>query len=233
MGLFDKKYCDICERKIGLLGGYQLSDGLLCSDCAARLSPFFSLSGSETLEQIRTQLSEREENRSKLESFRPDKCFGVGKKLYLDEKQGCFAVSESGNFAAENPDLFSLADLSGARLDIPETRRELFRQTPNGRMPYNPRRYTYSYDFYLVLSLNHPYVRELKLKLNGASMDGADHMGCQKQKEDGEAIVKYLRLAHLKEEQKQNRGPVLCPFCGATTTPDEKGCCEYCGSKLG
>ena len=25
---------------------------------------------------------------------------------------------------------------------------------------------------------------------------------------------------------------VNCPYCGATTTPDSGGCCEYCGSKL-
>jgi len=26
--------------------------------------------------------------------------------------------------------------------------------------------------------------------------------------------------------------PVTCPYCGATTTPDEKGRCEYCGSPV-
>ena len=25
---------------------------------------------------------------------------------------------------------------------------------------------------------------------------------------------------------------VTCPYCGASTVPDEKGCCEYCGSAL-
>ena len=35
MGLFDKKYCDIC----GLLGNRKLEDGNLCKDCAKQLSP--------------------------------------------------------------------------------------------------------------------------------------------------------------------------------------------------
>ncbi|MBO4913935.1 MAG: hypothetical protein J5449_01900, partial [Oscillospiraceae bacterium] len=26
--------------------------------------------------------------------------------------------------------------------------------------------------------------------------------------------------------------PVKCPYCGATTVPDGKGCCEYCGSRI-
>ena len=42
MGLFDKKYCDICGEKIGLLGNRKLEDGNLCKDCAKKLSPWFS-----------------------------------------------------------------------------------------------------------------------------------------------------------------------------------------------
>ena len=36
MGLFDKKYCDICGEKIGLLGNRKLEDGNLCKDCAKK-----------------------------------------------------------------------------------------------------------------------------------------------------------------------------------------------------
>ena len=43
MGLFDKKYCDICGDKIGLLGNRKLEDGNMCKDCAKKLSPFFFL----------------------------------------------------------------------------------------------------------------------------------------------------------------------------------------------
>ena len=41
MGLFDKKNCDICGDKIGLLGNRKLDDGNLCKNCAAKLSPWF------------------------------------------------------------------------------------------------------------------------------------------------------------------------------------------------
>ena len=41
MGLFDKKYCDICGEKIGLLGNCKLDDGNLCKECAQKLSPWF------------------------------------------------------------------------------------------------------------------------------------------------------------------------------------------------
>ena len=42
MGLFDKKYCDICGEKIGMLGNRKLEDGNLCKNCARKLSPWFS-----------------------------------------------------------------------------------------------------------------------------------------------------------------------------------------------
>lgn len=234
MGLFDKKYCDICGEKVGLLGAHQLSDGLLCSDCMSKLSPYLDLHGNFSVDDVRQMLEEREENREKLQSFKPNKCFGVGTQMYLDEKQGSFVMANSQNFTAENPDLFSLADITGARLDIPQSRQELYRRDYNGnRVPYNPRRYSYSYDFCIYITLDHPYARELKLKLNRSTVDGSDHMSCQKYKDDGDAIVQYLRLAHLQSEQQSQRGPVHCPYCGAATTPDENGCCEYCGSKLG
>ena len=38
---------------------------------------------------------------------------------------------------------------------------------------------------------------------------------------------------HLKREDvryKYTEDP--CPYCGATTTPDASGCCEYCGGAV-
>lgn len=63
MGLFDKKYCDICGKKIGLLGNQKLEDGNLCKDCAKQLSPWFSDRRRSTVEDIKRQLAYREEGR--------------------------------------------------------------------------------------------------------------------------------------------------------------------------
>ena len=52
MGLLDKKYCDICGEKIGLLGNRKLEDGNLCKDCAKQLSPWFSDRRRSTVEDI-------------------------------------------------------------------------------------------------------------------------------------------------------------------------------------
>ena len=81
MGLFDKKYCDICGEKIGLLGNRKLSDGNLCKDCAAKLSPWFTERKQSTVEEIREQLRLREENRQKLAGFHPTRTIGVDTKV--------------------------------------------------------------------------------------------------------------------------------------------------------
>ena len=52
MGLFDKKYCDFCGRKIGLFGNKKLEDGNMCKDCASKLSPWFSERRHSTKEEI-------------------------------------------------------------------------------------------------------------------------------------------------------------------------------------
>lgn len=84
MGLFDKKYCDICGEKIGLLGNRKLEDGNLCKDCARKLSPFFSERRSSTVEDIKRQLAYRAENEKKLAGFAPSITFDGSKKVYID-----------------------------------------------------------------------------------------------------------------------------------------------------
>ena len=59
MGLFDKKYCDICGEKIGLLGNRKLENGNLCKNCAKKLSPWFSDRRSSTVEEIKSQMAYR------------------------------------------------------------------------------------------------------------------------------------------------------------------------------
>ena len=82
MGIFEKKNCDICGEKIGMLGNRKLEDGNLCKDCAKKLSPFFSERRNSTVEEIRRQLESREENRRLLESFHPTQSLGTHTKVY-------------------------------------------------------------------------------------------------------------------------------------------------------
>ena len=108
MGLFDKKYCDICGAKIGLLGNRKLEDGNLCKNCAAKLSPWFSDRRQSTVAEIGEQLSYREANREKVSAFRTTRTLGERTKVLLDEDAGLFMVTAARNLEEANPDVMNL-----------------------------------------------------------------------------------------------------------------------------
>lgn len=171
MGLFDKKYCDICGEKIGLLGNRKLEDGNLCKDCAKKLSPWFSDRRRSTVEDIKGQLSYREENREKAAQFRTTRSFGEDWKVLLDEDHRWFTVTRARDLAEANPDILDFDAITGCRMDIDESRTELTREDTDGKdVSYVPPRYEYSYDFFLVISVRHPYFDEMRFSLNSSSV---------------------------------------------------------------
>ena len=112
MGLFDKKYCDICGEKIGLLGNRKLENGNLCKNCARKLSPWFSDRRGSTVEEIRAQLAYRAENQEKVAAFHTTRTLGADTKVLLDEDAGKFMVTRARNLAEANPDVLDFADVT-------------------------------------------------------------------------------------------------------------------------
>ena len=167
MGLFDKKYCDICGEKIGLLGNRKLEDGNLCKDCAKKLSPFFSDRRNSTVDEIRQQLAYREENERRLADFRPDMTFGESKKVYVDRNGGQFIVTASSNWRNANPDLISLSQVTGVNTDIHENKNEIYYKDEEGnRKSYNPRRYECDYEFNVTILVDSPWFDKIELELS-------------------------------------------------------------------
>ena len=169
MGLFDKKFCDICGEKIGLLGNRKLTDGNMCKDCAKKLSPFCDDRRQSTLEQIKAHLQYREENKINLRSFTPNLTLGEYEKFYIDTMNRTFVVSRNSPFDwdEENPDVIPISQITSCSLDIDENRTEIYTHDKEGRsISYNPPRYTYEYDFNLMFTLNNPYFDDFTIKLN-------------------------------------------------------------------
>ena len=171
MGLFDKKYCDICGEKIGLLGNRKLEDGNLCKNCAKKLSPWFSDRRNSTVAEIKEQLAWREANRDRAARFRATLSFGERTRLLLDETHRWFTVTRANNPADDNSDVLDFSAITGCRADIDESRTELKIESKDSEgktvsRSYNPPRYEYDYDFYIILSVNVPYFNEMKFKLN-------------------------------------------------------------------
>ena len=81
MGLFDKKYCDFCGNKIGLLGNRKFEDGNMCKDCASKLSPWFDGRRHSTKAELTAQLESREANRQAVAAFRTTRSLGKYVKL--------------------------------------------------------------------------------------------------------------------------------------------------------
>ena len=167
MGLFDKKYCDICGEKIGLLGNRKLEDGNLCKDCARKLSPFFSDRRNSTVEEIKQQLVYREENERKLADFRPDSTFGEHKKVYVDRAGAKFIVTAASNWRNANPDLISFSQVTGVNTDIHENKTEIYYKDEEGKsQSYNPRRYECNYEFNVTILVDSPWFDKIELELS-------------------------------------------------------------------
>ena len=139
MGLFDKKYCDVCGAKIGFLGNRKLEDGNLCKDCAKQLSPWFSERRHSTVEEIKQQLAYRSDNKEKVARFKVTRSFGEYWRVLIDDTHRWFAVTHDRSLSEANPDILSFDDLTECRLDIDESSKELKRKNKNGDMgSYNP-----------------------------------------------------------------------------------------------
>ena len=271
--LFDKKECSVCGDEIGLFGNRKLEDGNLCKSCAAKLSPWFSERRQSTVTEIQEQLAYREANQEKVAAFRITRTLGERTKVLLDEDAGLFMVTSAKNLAEANPDVLAFSDVTGCILDIDESKTEIeYRDEEGERQSFNPRRYTCSYDFYIVIHVNNPYFNEIRFQLNSETvdndvetlLDGPDDirlmrgglrfgMGGGSQYSDAEEVrasVEYqqyeamgqeIREALLQVRQQAReeaaaaaapKTAVTCPYCGATTTPDASGCCEFCGGAV-
>ena len=252
MGLFDKKYCDVCGEKIKLLGNRKLEDANLCKNCASKLSPWFSGRRHSTLEDIKAQLAYREENKNAVQAFHVTRSLGRGTKVLLDEDARKFMVTSASNLAEANPDVLDYAQVTGCELDIEEDRNEIMMKDKDGNsVSYRPPRYEYSYNFYISIHVNHPYFDEMRFRLNSSSIStgsrcmagavsnvrfGIGAPGLNDYSEYskiGEDICAALNSARQTiREEAAPKAAVTCPWCGATTVPDASGCCEYCGGAV-
>lgn len=238
MGFFDKKYCDICEEKIGLLGNRKLEDGNLCKDCAKKLSPFFDDRRNSTVDEIREQLAYREENEQIVAEFNPTKVIGGRNLICIDEDNRTWLFSRTRKWRDNNPDIIAFSQVTGCDIDIDEKESEIYtRNEDGGSVSYDPPRYEKSYDFNITIYINSPWFDQIKFKLNDDEIDSRYSHEYKEAERDAEEIKKVLtgfRESTREEVAKVNtpKLAVTCPSCGATTKADANGCCEYCGGAI-
>ena len=174
MGLFDKKFCDICGEKIGLLGNKKLKDGNMCKNCQAKLSPFFRERRESTIDEIKAQLEYREANKAAVAAFHVTSTFGDDTKIYLDEANKKFLVTRAAmnKFAEANPDVIDFSQVVSFDITIDEDEDEVRYQDAEGNYKsFVPQRFAYSYDFEVKIMVQNPYFSEINFNLNSCSID--------------------------------------------------------------
>ena len=248
MALFSKKFCDVCGGKIGALGNRKLEDGNLCKDCAKMLSPFFSDRRRSTVADIREQLAYREVNKTAVAAFHTTRTLGKGTKVLLDEDAGKFMVTAARKLEDENPDVLDFTQVTGCNIDVNENRSEQKQRDNDGKqISYKPPRYVYTYDFNVIIHVNHPWFDEIRFRLNNQQIKSPETTGSS---EIGRRGNDYRECEALAQEIKEALGQVrqaardsataanapktaqICPLCGATTIPDAQGCCEFCDGAM-
>ncbi len=234
MGLFDKKYCDICSEKIGLLGNRKLADGNLCKDCARLLSPFMTDRRQSTVEEIRQHLAYREDNKKQVEAFAPTRILGNTTKVYLDENSQRFLVSRQRDWRAANPDILHLHQVIACHLDVKEDKTELYDKSPEGKkISYDPPRYTYNYQFDITIPVNSPYFDEITFELSDERPDSPytdAYRELERQADELQRALKPSPQAAQPPQQPAQPAPSDTWVCTCGATNPGKFCME-CGAK--
>ena len=185
MGLFSKKDCAICGGKVGLLGGLKLKDGHLCKECKKKLSPFFDDAKESTLDDIKKQITAREENYKQLDNLEINKIYGEFGVILIDEKNKKFVAvkdTSDGLFKSpkivksiddvkdKNPDIIDFKDIKDVEVKVIQTNREEM-QTVNGQqVSYNPKHYTYMFGYDIIIKLNHPYIKVMRISIKNGTV---------------------------------------------------------------
>ena len=254
--LFDKKVCDLCGGEIGLLGNRKLEDGNMCKNCAAKLSPWFSDRRNSTIAEIEEQLAYREANKEAVAAFNVTQTLGAGTKVLMDEDAGKFMVTSAKDLEEANPDVIGFDQVTGVDVDIDENYTEEKREVKDAegntkKVSYTPPRYTWEYDFRVTIRVKHDYFDQITVRLNPSNVElnpdnplpqmrkpnpkmNPDYCEYEDMAQEIKRILTEAR-AQVRAEAKAAAAPkqaMTCPWCGATTTPDASGCCEYCGGAV-
>ena len=254
MGLFDKKECAVCGKKVGLLGARKVEDGTICSDCTKKLSPFFSDRKRSTVEEIKNQLAYREKNKEELNDFIACRIYGYDTKIFIDFYSKKFCISRNSDYRAENADLIEFSQVTRASYRIEEEKDEIFITDSQGNeRSYNPPRYEYTYEFYINLLINSPYFSEIEFELIDVFGEKPDTKDCDIYRRletfskdivatpnDGVPMIPFENYKSQVDSEPKNAeedtrsiseqsasAEWICPNCGAN---NNMNFCENCGS---
>ena len=195
MGLFDKKICDICGEKIGLLGNRKLDDGNLCKDCAKKLSPWFEDRRHSTVEDIKRQLEYREKNKKAVMDFCITRQINTRNyNVFIDDNKGNFTVARKLD-VNENPDIVPLSAVVQCRVDVERQQNEETYTTKDGEtVSYQPPVYKYEFDYTMRIKVKTPWFDDMDFRLNTFSISSDNRGELMEVEQTGHQIIAALTL---------------------------------------
>lgn len=231
MGLFDKKYCDICGKEIKFLGNKKLDDGNMCKDCASKLSPWFSGRRHTSVAAIKEQLEYRSQNEAKLSSFNPTRIIGKRYKFYIDENKKQFVVSASDKWRANNADLINISDVRDLKINITEDQDEIYDKDKDGKsVSFDPPKYEYEYRFDVDVDVNNKFFDDMKFELTSNRPDSPDSAEYAEYVAIADEIMKAIRGRNFVEDRSKFKYPYTSQPSTGYATGDE-WFCPKCGNK--
>ena len=246
MGLFDKKICDICGEKIGLLGNRKLDDGNLCKDCEKKLSPWFEDRRHSTVEDIKRQLEYREKNKKAVMDFCITRQINTRNyNVFIDDNKGNFTVARKLD-VNENPDIVPLSAVVQCRVDVERQQNEETYTTKDGEtVSYQPPVYKYEFDYTMRIKVKNPWFDDMDFRLNTFSISSDNRGELMEVEQTGHQIIAALTPNAAGMQQPgmnmnsgmqqpgmqmnngmQQPGSLWKCQCGAENTGRF---CEYCG----
>lgn len=192
MGLFDKKYCDICGEKIGLLGNCKLDDGNLCKECAQKLSPWFEERRHSTVEEIRCQLAYREQNKEMVQKFNVTRQISTKTyNVFIDDTQGNFTIAHKLD-VKENPDIVPLSAVLQCKMDIEQDRKEETYIKDGKTVSYDPPVYKYEYQYRMKIQVRSSWFDDMDFRLHNFSIEQDDRAEIMEIESAGYEIMSAL-----------------------------------------
>ena len=192
MGFFDKKYCDICGEKIGLLGNRKLEDGNLCKECAKKLSPWFEERRHSTVDDIKRQLEYRKQNETKVQNFHITRQIKTKTyNVYIDDTQGNFTIAHSLDIR-ENPDILPLSAIVQCRLDVQQDQIEETYTKDGKTVSYQPPVYKYEYNYSMKIQVRSPWFDDMNFRLHNFAIEQEKRAEVMEMERTGYEIVAAL-----------------------------------------
>ena len=157
----------------------------MCKECKKKLSSFFDNGKESTIDDIKKQLEAREENFKQLDNLKINKIYGEFGVILIDETNKKFVavkdtsdslfgsakvVKSIDDIKDKNPDIIDFNDIEDVEVKVIETTREEKQTVDGQQVSYNPKHYTYMIGFDIIIKVNHPYIKVMRISLKNGTV---------------------------------------------------------------